>query len=118
MAQNLTVADGMREIELLKERKHWKDAKKSEMLFDSWQTRGCFQSNCAEWKQTTIEEKVDLLSDLINQKDYDTLQLSLTMMEYGNSKFNKNIKEKDLIIGMSKIIDFLIKKEHNKGSEK
>lgn len=109
--KNLTVTDGLREIEILAAREQWQDKNDDAIWSDIWKTRGCFQSTSSEWNNTTMDEKIDLLKHLINKKGFDTLQLSLSMMEDGNSEFNKDIKEIDLIMSMSKIIDHLLKEK-------
>lgn len=76
---------------------------------DIWETRGCFQTTCSEWHETTMDEKVDFLAELINKKGFNTLKLAISMMEGGNNELNKDIKEIDLVIGMSKLIDHLLK---------
>jgi hypothetical protein len=109
MSDTLSVADALRELELVKLKKQWKEYKNPDILENIWSTRGCFQPNCSQWNDTSMNEKIDLLKELINDKNFSTLELALNMREIGNVKFNKSIKEKDIIMGMSQLIDFLLK---------
>lgn len=74
-----------------------------------WQTRGCFQTTCSEWDRTNIDEKVKLLKDLADNHDLDVFQLSMRMKIMGVEDFNKDITDLDLVMAMSKIIDYLLK---------
>lgn len=102
-------------IELRKAPINWKVSKNSDEMDDIdqeiWKTRGCFQKSCSEWNGTEMNQKIELLDELINNKEYDTLQLVIRMMNRGNIDFNKDIQELDIIMGMSQIIDHLIKNQ-------
>ena len=73
--------------------------------------RGCFDSASSEWKESTLDDKIETLKKLINEDGDNTLALSMGMMDYCNSEEGKDIKPMDLVISMSKIIDYLLKKE-------
>lgn len=102
-------------IELRKAPMKWRVSQNSDEMADIdqdiWKTRGCFQKSCTEWNRTEMHQKIDLLDELINNKEYDTLQLVIRMMNMGNMDFNKDIQELDIIMGMSQIIDYLIKNQ-------
>ncbi len=107
--QKLTMAHGLRMMELLSFKNTWKDIDKEEVHNEIVKTRGCFQTTCSEWDSTTMAEKIQLLKELVNDKGYDSLQLSMQMMEIYNTQFGKEIKEIDLLMGMSRILDHLLK---------
>ena len=109
MAEGLTMAKGLRLMELMILQKRWKDIEKDEVHNDIVQTRGCFQTTCTEWDSSTMEEKVELLKDLVNNKGYDSLQLAMQMMKIYNEQYGKEISEIDLLMGMSRIMDYLLK---------
>lgn len=102
--QNLTLTKAMREIELAKEKEQWKNIKKDEVFTDIRKTRVCFHPFTSEAKVKKIDEKIKLLQELVNDKGYDTLQLALQMKDTDTNSPD-NI---DLIMGMSKIIDYLL----------
>ena len=111
MAEEVTMAKGLRLMKLMSSQRTWKDIEKEEVHNDIVKTRGCFQTTCSEWDSTTMEEKVELLKALVSNKGYDSLQLSMQMMEIYNTQFGKEINETDLLMGMSRILDFLLNKE-------
>jgi len=73
--------------------------------------RDCFDPASSEWNHSTMDEKVEALSVLINRDDKNTLGLALGMLDYCNKEANKGINMIDLVISMSKIIDHLLKNE-------
>ena len=77
-----------------------------------WKTRGCFQTTCSEWDNSTMDEKITKLKNLSNN-NLDVFQLSIRMKMMGVEDFNKEIDDLDLVIGMSKIIDYLLKEKDN-----
>jgi len=82
---------------------------------DIWETRGYFQPSCHEYKQTSMDEKVELLKQLLNKTDCNTLGIVLQMKDIGNNELNKDITDIDIIMGMSNILDHLLKisKKHD-----
>jgi len=76
-----------------------------------WQTRGCFQTTSSEWDRSTIDEKIMQLKGLSDNNNLDIFQLSMRMKMIGVDDFNKDIDDLDLLIGMSKIIDHLLKEK-------
>ncbi len=109
MEKDGTMANGLRLIELMSMQKNWKNIDKDDVHNDIVKTRGCFQTTCSEWKHTTMDEKIGILKELINDKEYSSLELSMQMMEIYNSQYGKEIKELDLLMGMSKVLDYLLK---------
>lgn len=109
MSNNITINNGLRMIKLIHAKKNWKNSNEADIWSDIWSTRTCFDSACSEWNATTIDEKIAILKELINNKGFDTLQLSISMMEVGNTRYGKDIKEIDLVSSMSTIIDHLLK---------
>lgn len=73
--------------------------------------RGCFDHACHEWKESTLDEKVVALKNLINNDGENTLKLSMGMLSYCNEKAGKDIKLIDLVISMSHLLDHLLKEE-------
>jgi len=73
--------------------------------------RSYFDYSSHEWKESTLNEKIEALKKLINEDDENTLKLSMGMMDYCNNEADKDIKYIDLVISMSKIIDYLLKDE-------
>ena len=106
-----------RMIQLKNAPKIWKVPKDEEKMDEInniiWQTRDCFQNTSNEWTRTSMNQKVELLSQL--KKDYGlgTLELALRVMDIGNNEHNKDIAELDLILSMSEIIDFLLKEKND-----
>jgi hypothetical protein len=113
MGKNITGSLVHRELNLVVAKKTWKTSEDEEKSINIentiWQTRGCFQPTCHEWKQQSMEEKVEQLSDLVNNHGYDVLQLALRMKDMGNNELGKDIGDFDLIHSMSQIIDYLLK---------
>ena len=109
MAEELTMAKGLRLMELMMLQENWKDIEKDEVHNDIVKTRGCFQITCSEWDSSTMEEKVELLKELVNNKGYDSLQLAMQMMKIYNEQYGKEINETDLLMGMSRIMDYLLR---------
>ncbi len=110
MEQELTMAHGLRMMKLISSQKTWKDIDKEDVHNDIVKTRGCFQTTCSEWDSTTMDEKIGILKELINDKEYSSLELSMQMMKIYNSQYGKEIKELDLLMGMSRILDHLLRK--------
>jgi hypothetical protein len=109
MEKEITMAKGLRLMELMILQKSWKDIEKDEVHNDIVQTRGCFQTTCTEWDSSSMEEKVELLKDLVNNKGYDSFQLAMQMMKIYNEQYGKEISEIDLLMGMSRIMDYLLR---------
>ena len=107
--QNLTLTKTIREIELAKEKKQWKNINQDEVFTNVRQTRICFHPFTSEAKVKKINEKVKLLQDLVNNKGYDTLQLALQLKDTDTNSPD----DIDLIMGMSKIIDYLLEENQN-----
>jgi acyl carrier protein len=100
-------------MKLMQMQRKWKNIDKDEVHNDIVKTRGCFQTTCTEWDSSTMEEKVELLKDLVNNKGYDSLQLAMQMMKIYNEQYGKEINETDLLMGMSRILDFLLREFKN-----
>ena len=107
--KNITMNSGLRMMALMLAKKKWKNSNDVDIWSDIWNTRTCFDESSSEWNRTTMDEKIALLKELINIKGFDILQLSMAMMEVGNSEYNKGIREIDLVMSMSNIIDYLLK---------
>jgi len=73
--------------------------------------RGCFDSTSSEWNESTLEQKVEALTKLINDDEGNTLKISTAMMDYCNKENAKDIKPMDLVLAMSKIIDHLLREK-------
>ncbi len=78
---------------------------------DSCLLRGCFDSASSEWNKSTIAQKVEALEVLINRDKVLTSTLILKMLSYCNQEANKGIEQKDVILSLSKIIDYFLIKE-------
>jgi len=78
---------------------------------DITSTRGCFDLPSEEYKQLDMPQKVALLKELINEKGYNSTQLSISMMNIYNTEYNKDIKPIELVMGLSKIVDYLLTEE-------
>ena len=74
-----------------------------------WSTRGCFQTTCSEYNRTTMDEKISLLRNLSKNNNLDIFQLAMRMKIMGIEDLNKDIDDLDLVLGMSAIIDHLLK---------
>ena len=72
-----------------------------------------FDFSSSEWKSTAIENKIEVLKQLLTEEDANTLKISLGMLDYCNTQAGKDIKLMDLVVSMSKIIDHLLKEENN-----
>lgn len=107
--ENISPSKVYRILKLVEAKESWKNSNDENVWSDIWSTRTCFDQASSEWNRTTIDEKIALLKELINNKGFDTLQLSMTMMEFGNRDFSKGIREIDLVSSMSTIIDHLLK---------
>ena len=75
--------------------------------------RECFDMPSHEWKGSTMEEKVEALSVLVNKEDSSTFKLALGMLDYCNHNSKKNIEPFDIVMAMSEIIDHMLKKKVN-----
>jgi len=75
------------------------------------QTRGCFDIASSEYNELTMDEKVQMLKELINDKNYNTANLALQMMDIYNTEYNKGIRPIDLVAGLGSIIDHLLKEK-------
>ena len=109
MNEEITMAKGLRLMKLMQMQRKWKNIDKDEVHNDIVKTRGCFQTTCSEWDSTTMDEKIGILKELINDKEYSSLELSMQMMKIYNSQYGKEISEMDLLMGMSRILDYLLK---------
>ena len=78
---------------------------------DSCLLRGCFDSTSSEWHKSTIEQKVEALEVLINRDKVLTSSLIIKMLNYCNKEANKGIEQQDVLLSLSKIIDYLLIKE-------
>lgn len=78
---------------------------------DITSTRGCFDLPSSEYNELDMPQKVALLKELINKKGYNTTQLSISMMNIYNTEYNKTIKPIELVMGLSKIVDYLLTEE-------
>ncbi len=78
---------------------------------DSCLLRGCFDSASSEWNKSTIEQKVEALKVLINRDKVLTSTLVSKMLNYCNNEVNKGIAQEDVLLSLSKIIDYLLIKE-------
>jgi len=77
----------------------------------SCKLRKCFDHASHEWTQSTLAEKIEELKKLVNEDGENTLKLSLEMMDYCNKEAGKDIKPIDLIISMSKLLDYMLKEK-------
>ena len=113
--KEITISKANRMMKVINSTTNWEVSTDKEKMMDIentiWQTRGCFQTTCSEWNRTNIDEKVKLLKDLADNHDLDIFQLSMRMKIMGVEDFNKDITDLDLIMGMSEIIDHLLKEK-------
>lgn len=79
-----------------------------EKYADIISTRGCFDISSHEYNQLDMTKKVDLLKKLINTKGYKTAGLAVGMMDICNADCNKGIKQIDLVLGLSALVDYLL----------
>ena len=73
--------------------------------------RTLFDFSSNEWKSTSVENKIEVLTKLLNEDKNNTLKISLEMLDYCNHEAGKEVKLMDLLISMSKIIDHLLKED-------
>ena len=73
---------------------------------DSCLLRGCFDSTSSEWQKSTIEQKVEALEVLINRDKVLTSSLIIKMLDYCNKEANKGIEQQDVLLSLSKILNF------------
>ena len=84
------------------------DKKYNEIL----STRGCFDIASDEYTKLDMSKKVELLKELINQENFTTAELSIKMMDTYNKEFNKEIRPIDLVLGLSSLVDYLLKEDN------
>jgi len=59
-----------------------------------------------------MPKKVELLKELINQENFTTAELSIKMIDTYNKEFNKEIRPIDLVLGLSSLVDYLLKEDN------
>jgi len=77
--------------------------------YNKCRLRSIFDPASDQWTKTTMEEKIQELSLLLQKDQVVSLKLALGMLDECKSQ-NKDIELLDIVISMSKIIDFLLKK--------
>ena len=74
-------------------------------------TRSIFQISTDSYADSTMEEKVSTLKNLLNSNDYCTFEIAINMMKQAQNNGN-DVEPLDLAIGMGKIIDYLLKENY------
>ncbi|MBT5935592.1 hypothetical protein [Sulfurimonas sp.] len=74
--------------------------------------RKYFDSASSEWNSSEIDQKLQELQVLVNEKNASILKLSVEMIDYCNKESSKNIKPMDLVLSMSKLLDAVLKKDY------
>lgn len=75
--------------------------------------RDCFDFSSQEWKDTTLDEKIDKLKLISEKNNINIVELALGMQDYCNNAANKSIKDKEVMISLAYLLDHLIKRDLN-----
>jgi uncharacterized membrane-anchored protein YjiN (DUF445 family) len=72
--------------------------------------REIFDYSSHEYQSLLMPKRIEKLK-LLLKNDSNILKLALEMQQECNTTANKDIKDLDLLLSMSKIIEYLLKKE-------
>ena len=82
-----------------------------EHIKNSYFLRDCFDYASHEYKETTIEEKIEALKYITEKYETTTLDLAMGLMMYSKESPNTTIKPLDIVFALSEILDYTMKKD-------
>ena len=77
-------------------------------IHDSPILRCCFDFSSSEFRSTSMEEKIERLKYLVNERNERCFDLALNMMDYCNTTAGKDIKPIDIAMAMGVLLDRLL----------
>jgi len=78
---------------------------------NSYFLRDCFDWASHEYKQSTIEEKIEAIKYITEKYETNTLDLAMGLMMYSKESGNTTIQASDMVFALSEILDYTIKSD-------
>ena len=78
---------------------------------NSYFLRDCFDCPSHEYKQSTIQEKIEAIKYITEKYETNTLDLVMGLMMYSKESGNTTIKPLDVVFALSELLDSKIKKD-------